>query len=65
MKKFFQPQTHWAYWASGALLSLGTIGACSMDVHQYGAMGIVTLLFCWGTLSSEQAEIRAIGNYPR
>ncbi|MCA9780221.1 MAG: hypothetical protein KC800_26025 [Candidatus Eremiobacteraeota bacterium] len=62
MKKFFQPQTHWAYWASGALLSLGTIGACNMDVPQCGAMGIVTLLFCWGALSSEQAEIRALRN---
>lgn len=61
MNNFFQSnQTHWAYWASGTLLSLGTIGACSLETHQYGAMGIVTLLFCWGTIWSERSEIRAL-----
>lgn len=58
MKQIFEKQTHWAYWASGTLLSVATLAA-PMDVPQYGAMGIVTLLFCWGTLSAERAGIPA------
>jgi hypothetical protein len=51
--------THWAYWASGTLLSIATIGAAPLDIHQYGAMGIVTLLFYWGTLAAERGQILA------
>ena len=47
-------QTHWAFWASGTLLSLATLGLVSMDVTQYGAFGVVTLLFVWGTLEAER-----------
>jgi hypothetical protein len=59
MNKINQKHTHWAYWVSGTLLSLATIGAAPLDIQQYGAMGIVTLLFYWGTLSAERGQILA------
>ena len=55
-------QTHWAYWASGALLSLASLGATPMYIPQYGAMGIVSLLFIWGNVSNEREQIRATPN---
>jgi hypothetical protein len=55
-------QTHWAYWASGTLLSLATLGAAPLDLPQYGALGIVTLLFSFGTLFNEREQMRPTSN---
>ena len=48
--------THWAYWASGVLLSLSTIGIAPLSVEHSAALGAVVLLFLLGTVEAERAE---------
>ena len=59
-------QTHWGYWAGGTLFSLATIGAAPMDLTECSAMGVVTLLFFWGTLAAERMSLLwASANEPK
>ena len=49
-------QTHWAYWASGTLLSLSTIGIAPLSVEHSAALGAVVFLFLLGTVEAERAQ---------
>lgn len=49
-------ETHWSYWACGALISLVSLRLVPPDPEVYGSLGIIALLFYWGFLAVERAN---------
>ena len=54
--EFKQAQAHWLFWVSGTLLSLATTFVAHLDINQYEAVAVVTILFALGALQAAKSS---------
>lgn len=45
--------TRWGYWAAGLYLTLATIPTMPLESSTYGLMSVLSFLFLWGYLRSD------------